>query len=268
MSILKGNYTDGFLLTSQRVALKVAMKGKNTDSVLWLYGTPANGQVAGGADGCELAQGVLKCEFYRGPGQQFLTADATNADFDWGGAYDVAARISVGNYALNTNALGGIQALRVYCRQYSGGSIANMLGAEISVDDRGSGQSVANMVGCLVTMRSSGVCSTLNNILVVECVGQGSLTPTTCTGTAMLKLRSTLTLATGARATGIHFETSGTGAGWTNAFSFQTAAGKEGFTGALTGKEQADADIGGYIKIYDVAGARTLYINCFEHAPD
>ena len=266
MSILKGNFQDGFMVSSQRVALKVAMKGKNTDSILWLYGTPANGQVAGGADGAELAQGVLKCEFYRGPGQQFLTADASNADFDWGGAYDVAARISVGNYAANTSSYGGIQALRVYCRQYSGGSIANMLGAEISVDERGTGSpSCAQIVGCLVTMRVNNVVSGNANVLVVEDNTQGTLSATTCTATAMLKIRSVQAIASGARAAGIHFETSGSGSGWTNAFSFQTAAGKEGFTQIADGTQAGN--VNGYIKIYDVATAQTLYIPCYDQAP-
>lgn len=265
MSILKGNFNSGFLLSSQRVKLNVAMKGKNTDSVLWLYGEPANGQVAGGADGCELAQGVLKCELYRLAGQQFLTADSSNADYDWGGAYDVAARISVGNYAANTSAYGGIQALRVYCRQYSGGSIANMLGAEISVDERGSGSpSCANIVGCLVTMRVNNVVSGNANVLVVEDNTEGTLQATTCTATAMLKIRGVQTIASGARKTAIHFEATGV-SGWTHAFSFQTAAGLEGFT-ALVNKTQG-GNVDGYIKIYDVATAQTLYIPCYDQAP-
>lgn len=265
--ILKGNYTDGFLKTSQRVALNVAMKGKNTDSVLWLYGSPANLQVAGGADGCELAQGVLKCEFYRPSGYAFTSAGtAGEPDGDWGGAYDVAARISVGNYAANTSSYGGIQALRVYCRQYSGGSIANMLGAEISVDERGTGSpSCANIVGCLVTMRVNNVISGNANVLVVEDNTQGTLSAVTCTATAMVKIRSVQAIASGARQSGIHFETSGSGSGWTNAFSFQTAAGKEGFTqiadGALKG------NVNGYIKVYDVATGQTLYINCYDTVP-
>ena len=267
MPQLRGNWKDGFLLTSQRVALNVAMKGKNTDSILWLYGTPANLQVAGGADGCELAQGVLKCEFYRGPGQNFTSAGtAGEPDGDWGGAYDTAARISVGNYAANTTAYGGIQALRVYARQYSGGNISNILGAEISADERGSGNpSCANIVSCLVTQRINGVVSTLTNVLVVECTSQGSITPTTCTGTAMLKLRSTSAIATGARVSAIHFETSGSGSGWTNAFSFQTAGGKEGFTAVAD--KAVKGNIDGYIKVYDVATGQTLYLVCYDTVP-
>jgi hypothetical protein len=263
MPILKGNYSDGFLLSSQRVALKIAMKGKNTDSGLWLYGTPANGQVAGGADGAELAQGVLKVEFYRGPGQQFLTADASNADYDWGGAYDVAARINAGNYAANTTSYGGIQALRVYCRQYSGGSIANMLGAEISVDERGSGNpSCANIVGCLITMRVNNVVSGNANVLVVEDNTQGSLTAATATAQAMLKIRSVQAIATGIRKTCIHFETSGSGSGWTHALSFQTDDGLEGFTSIAN--KALSGTVYGSIKVYDVANNKTLYINCYD----
>jgi hypothetical protein len=264
--MLKGNQVSGFLQTSQRVKQIVAMKGKNTDSVLWLYGSPANGQVAGGADGCELAQGVLKAEFYRLSGQQFLTADSSNADYDWGGAYDVTARINVGNYAANTSAYGGIQALRVYARQYSGGSICNILGAEISADERGTGSpSCANIVSCLVTQRINNVVGTLSNVLVVEDTSQGTITPTTCTGTAMLKLRSTSAIASGARASGIHFETTGSGSGWTNAFSFQTATGAEGFTAIVNGSLKGNVD--GYIKVYDVATGATLYLLCYDTVP-
>ena len=265
MSILKGNFIDGFLRANQRVALNVAMKGKDTDSVLWLYGVPANGQVAGGADGAELGQGVLKCEFYRGPGQQFLTADKNNYDYDWGGAYDVAARINVGNYAANTVSYGGIQGIRIYARQYSGGSICNILGAEISVDERGSGNpSCANIVGCLVTMRVNNVVSGNANVLVVEDNTQGSLTAVTCTATAMVKIRSVQTIATGARKTAIHFEATGA-SGWTHAFSFQTAAGLEGFT-ALTDKA-VKGNVDGYIKVYDVATGATLYVPCYDTVP-
>jgi hypothetical protein len=254
------------MVSTQRVALKCAMKGKNTDSILWLYGTPANGQVAGGADGCELTQGVLKAEFYRLSGQQFLTADASNADGDWGGAYDTAARISVGNYAANTSSYGGIQALRVYCRQYSGGSIANMLGAEISVDERGTGSpSCAQIVGCLVTMRVNNVVSGNANPLVVEDTTQGTLSAATCTASAMVKIRSTGAIASGARLSGIHFETSGSGSGWTNTFSFQTAAGKEGFTALVNASVKGNID--GYIKVYDVATGQTLYIALYDTVP-
>ena len=266
MPFLKGNFTDGFLLSSQRVALKVPMKGKNTDSILWLYGTPANLQVAGGSDGCELAQGVLKCEFYRGPGQNFTSAGtAGEPDGDWGGAYDVAARINVGNYAANTTSYGGIQGIRIYARQYSGGSIANILGAEISVDERGSGNpSCANIVGCLVTMRVNNVVSGNANVLVVEDNTQGSLTAVTCTATAMLKIRMVQNIATGARKTAIHFEAAAV-SGWTHAFSFQTATGLEGFT-AVTDKA-VKGNIDGYIKVFDVATNQTLYIPCYDTVP-
>lgn len=265
MGMLKGNTLDGFLVSSQRVALKVGMKGKNTDSILWLYGTPANLQVAGGADGCELAQGVLKCEFYRGPGQQFLTADSNNYDGDWGGAYDVAARISVGNYAANTSSYGGIQGIRIYARQYSGGSICNILGAEISVDERGSGSpSCANITGALVTMRVNNIVSGNANVLIVEDNTQGSLTAVTCTATAMLKIRSVQTIATGARKTAIHFEATGA-SGWTHAFSFQTAAGLEGFTAVAD--KAVKGNIDGYIKVYDVATGATLYLCLYDTVP-
>jgi hypothetical protein len=263
--ILKGNNISGFLVAPQRVTLKVAMKGKNTDSVLWLYGYPANTQLAGGADGCELAQGVLKCELYRPLGYEFVST-GVSTDGNWGGAYDVAARISVGNYAANTSSYGGIQALRVYCRQYSGGSIANMLGAEISVDERGTGSpSCAQIVGCLVTMRVNNVVSGNANVLIVEDNTQGTLSATTCTATAMVKIRSVQPVASGARATGIHFETSGSGTGWTHAFSFQTAAGKEGFTALVNKSVQGNID--GYIKVYDVATAQTLYIALYDTVP-
>jgi hypothetical protein len=267
--ILKGNNVDGFLLTDRRIKIVAAMKGKNTDSVLWLYGTPANVQVAGGADGCELAQGVLKCEFYRTSGYPFTSAGTTGEpDGDWGGAEDMACRINVGNYAANTTSYGGMRALRVYCRQYSGGSIANMYGALIDADDRGTavaGASVATIQTLVVSQRINTICSTKTNILVVEDNSQGTITPTTCAGTAMVVIQSNQPIASGARASGIHFQTTGSGSGWTNAFSFQTAAGKEGFT-ALVDKS-VKGNIDGYIKVYDVATGQTLYLACYDTVP-
>jgi hypothetical protein len=103
------------------------------------------------------------------------------------------------------------------------------------------------------------------NILVVEDNSQGTITPTTCTGTAMIKIRSTQPIASGARASAIHFETSGSGSGWTNAFSFQTATGLEGFTAIVNGSLKGNVD--GYIKVYDVATGATLYLLCYDTVP-
>lgn len=183
----------------------------------------------------------------------------------WDGNADLGMRINAYNRAANTSARGGIQGLYVYVRQYSGGSISNMYGAQISVDDRGTGSPCSALAQSLIVqMRINGV-NTASNVAIFEDNSQGTITAATCTGTAMIKLRSTAAIASGARLSGIHFETSGSGSGWTNAFSFQTAAGKEGFTALVNASVAGNVD--GYIKVYDVATAQTLYIPCYDTVP-
>lgn len=187
----------------------------------------------------------------------------------WGGAPDEAVRIQALARAANTSSVGGLRALNVYARQYSGGQIANLYGALIDTDDRGSGgadgKSVSTIQTLTVAQRVNGVAGTMANVLVVEDNSQGTLSTTTCTAQAMVKIRSTQPTASGARASGIHFETSGSGTGWTNAFSFQTATGKEGFTALTNAGVQGNID--GYIKVYDVANSATLYIALYDTVP-
>lgn len=270
MGFLNGNYQNGFFKSTKRLALIVStLKGKNTDSVLVVQGTPGSLAVAGGADGCELTQGVLKVSFARLAGQQFLTADASNLPGDWGGASDMATRLEGYNYALSGSGRGGLQTLRVYAYNAPGGSLSNLLGCEISVYDRGEyasdGYSADNVTTLIVSQRCRSVVKTRTNLLVVDDRSDGSHGLTTCLATAMIRLHSEGGASFGARASGIHFGSAGNGTGWTHAFSFQTAAGKEGFT-ALVNKTQG-GNVDGYIKIFDVATNQTLYIPCYDQAP-
>jgi hypothetical protein len=204
----------------------------------------------------ENSQGALFVTLTRGSG--YITTS-------WGGAEDLACRIQVSNYALQTASYGGMRALYVYARQYSGGSMANIYAALISADDRGSGASVSTIQTCTIALRVNGIAATAANVLIVEDNSQGSITPTTCIGSAMIRIRSTQPVATGIRATAIHFETSGSGTGWTHAFSFQTATGLEGFTAVAD--KAVKGNIDGYIKVYDVATTRTLYIVLYDTVP-
>ncbi|MCK7475653.1 MAG: hypothetical protein MZV49_24225 [Rhodopseudomonas palustris] len=186
----------------------------------------------------------------------------------WDGNADPGMRINVYNYAANTNAYGGLRGLQVYVRNYSGGSISNMYGALIDCDDRGTSVvdgSVATIQTLTVAQRINTICKTKSNVLVVEDNSQGTITPTTCAGTAMVVIQSTQPVASGARASGIHFQVTGSGTGWTNAFSFQTAAGKEGFTALVNAAVKGNID--GYIKVYDVATGQTLYIALYDTVP-
>jgi hypothetical protein len=82
----------------------------------------------------------------------------------------------------------------------------------------------------------------------------------------MIRLHSEGGASFAQRASGIHFGSAGDGTGWAHAFSFQTAAGKEGFTAVVNKDLQGKVD--GYIKVYDVATGATLYINCYDTVPN
>ncbi len=270
MGLLKGNTEQGWLKTRQKVAfINDALQGKNTESIVVIQGTPGSLAVAGGADGCELAQGILKVKFVRDEGQQFLTADSSNLPGDWGGAPDMCARFESYNYALNTDSLGAMQTVRVYAYAAPGGNINSVLGMEISVYERGdysvSGYSSQTVRTLLVSQRCRSVVKTTTNLLIVDDRSDGSHSITTATGSAMVKIHSEGGASFGARKTAIHFETAGTGTGWTHAFSFQTATGLEGFTSIADGTQAGN--VNGYIKIFDVAGNQTLYIPCYDAAP-
>lgn len=199
-----------------------------------------------------------------------LTADRTSgyAMTSWDGNSDTAIRVDCLNRAANTVARGGLLGLYVYTRQYSGGNIANMYGASISVDERGTSDgtaSVSTAISLLVALRINGVCQSAAHVAVFQDNSQGTISASTCTGAALVKFQSTQPVASGIRPTCLHFETTGSGTGWTHAFSFQTAAGKEGFTAvsAVTAKGNID----GYIKVYDVATAQTLYLLLYDTVP-
>jgi len=266
VGLLKGSTEQGWLKTRQKVAFfNDALQGKNTESIVRIEGTPGSLAVAGGADGCELAQGVLKVIFARQSGQQFLTADSSNLPGDWGGAPDMCARIESYNYALNTDSLGGMQALRVYAYN-NAGSICNMTGCEISVYDKGSysvsGYSSQIVKTLIVSQRCRSVVKTTTNLLVVDDRSDGSHSITLAAESAMIKIHSEGGASFGARKTAIHFGTAGTGTGWTHAFSFQTATGLEGFTSI--NNKALSGTVYGSIKVYDVANNKTLYINCYD----
>jgi hypothetical protein len=277
MGLLKGNTESGWLKTRQKVAfINDALQGKNTESIVVIQGTPGSLAVAGGADGCELAQGVLKVSFARLAGQEFLTADSSNLPGDWGGAPDMVMRIEGYNYALSTVSYGFLQALRVYAYSTSDGSLNQILGAEFSVYERSSyaaaGKGCETAVTVLVSQRCRGVIGTRSNLLVVDDRSDGSqhsgvqgTASLKCYNTAMIRLHSEGGASFAQRATAIHFGSAGTGTGWAHAFSFQTAAGVEGFVQIADGAHQGN--VNGYIKVYDVATAQTLYILCYDAVP-
>jgi len=254
MPLLKGNRDQGgyVRITQYPYFLREGCVAKDSDQIMKMTLYPGSG--------VEIVQGVLDVEIDRRDGYPFTAAL-------WGGAEDMACRISAYNRALNTSSYGGIKGLRVYTRQYSGGTIANMYGIECSLDERGSGGSptVAVAVSLLAALRINGVCSGNAHVAVFEDNSQGSISVSTCTGAALVKFKSNQPVATGIRPTCLHFETTGSGTGWTHAFSFQTAAGKEGFTALVNKSVQGNVD--GYIKVYDVATAQTLYIPCYDTVP-
>jgi hypothetical protein len=216
--------------------------------------------LATGASEC--AAGTLVVDLARGTAYPF----GTTGTGGWGGAEDAACRISVYNYAANGATVGGMRALRVYARQYSGGNMANIYAMLVDADDRGSGNpSSANVVTATISQRINGICGTKSTILRIEDNSQGSITPATVATNSMMEFVSAQPIATGAKATCIHFATSGSGSGWTNLFSFQTAAGKEGFTAIADG--DLKGKVNGYIKVYDLATGQTLYINCYDTVP-
>lgn len=278
MSVLSGNFTSGFLKSTRRLALIIDdLKGKNTGkgSVLIIQGTPGSLALDGDADGCELAQGVVKVSFARLAGQQFLSTGA-RTDGNWGGAPDMVMRIEGYNYALNTVSYGSLQALRVYAYSTSSGNLNSILGAEISVYERSSysvaGKGCETAVTLLVSQRCRGVIGTRTNLLVVDDRSDGSqnaavqgTAETKCYNTAMIRLHSEGGASFAQRASGIHFGSAGDGKGWEHAFSFQTAAGVEGFTAVVD--KALDGNVDGYIKVYDVASGVTLYINCYDAPP-
>jgi hypothetical protein len=211
----------------------------------------------------ESAAGALVAVCTRSSSYPFGTAGTGG----WGGAEDATARFYCYNSAANTPLKGGMRTLNVYCRNYAGAQIANMYAGKFDCDDRGTGSTASSAViqTLTVAQRVNGINSTTANILVVEDNSQGSLSGAGASGTAMVRIRSTQPIATGARHTGILFETTGSGSGWTNAFSFQTAAGKEGFTALADAAHQGN--VNGYIKVYDVATGQTLYLNCYDAVP-
>jgi len=242
-----------------------------------MYATTASGDDAGksyarvvsvegncvGASEC--AAGAFRAVITREATYPF----GTTGTGGWGGASDMGARIEGYNYALNGSAKGGLQTLRIYAYNAPGGSLSNLLGCEISVYDRGeyasSGYSSDNVTTLIVSQRCRSVVKTRTNLLVVDDRSDGSHSITTCTSSAMIRLHSEGGASFGARASGIHFGSAGTGTGWTNTFSFQTATGKEGFTAIADG--DLKGKVNGYIKVYDVATAQTLYINCYDTVP-
>jgi hypothetical protein len=263
MAILKGNRLQGGYVQVRGPVqfIWTEMNDKNNSSVLRVYGTPNGTIAAGGADGLEMTQGAAKIEFYRGAGFPVTS--------DWGGAEDMGCRINVGNYADNGSAYGGMKGLRVYARQYSGGSIANIYGLECSVDDRGTadettGHTFSNMYSALITSRVNGVCGTSWHALIVEDNSQGSFAATVPSNDSMILLRT----GSDARADGnilsaIHLKKVGTSI--TNLFSFSDNAGGEGFTAIADGTQAGN--VNGYIKIYDEETTQTLYIPCYDAAP-
>lgn len=274
MGMLKGNQTGGYLKTRQHLYLAFDdLKGKNSGmcSGLIITGQPGSLKPDGDAAGCELAQGLVKVSFARQLGQEFLSTDGSTQGGpvgQWGGASDMAMRIEGYNYAKSGSARGGIQTLRVYTYNAPGGSTANIVGTELSVYDRGEysdGYSSDNVTTLLVSQRCRSVVKTRTNLLVIDDRSDGSHSLTTCLATAMLRIHGEGGASFGVRKTCIHMETAGDSTGWTHVFSFQTAAGKEGYTTISSGTLKGN--VVGYIKVFDVAGNRTLYANLYDTVP-
>jgi hypothetical protein len=174
----------------------------------------------------EVTQGALNVQLSRAPSHPMTSAA-------WGGAEDIAARISGGNYAANTSAYGGMKVLRVYARNYAGAQLCNMQAAEISWDDRGSGGgngiSVANGYGLLVTTRPNGVVGTTMHTVVIEDSGQGTVSPTFYNN-SLLHFRTSGNRASGAIPAAISFEKQTSTSGMDAVMAFKGATGEEGAT--------------------------------------
>ena len=179
----------------------------------------------------ECAAGVLRVELDRTATYPF----GTTGTGGWGGAEDTGARIRVYQRAANVDK-GGAKGLEVYVRQYSGGQIANLKGADISVDDRGSGGSYSigsAIYGLLVTMRGNGVvqASATSHALIVEDTGQGTISPTNYNN-SLLHIRTAggAARASGAVPVGISFEKMSGSSGITAMFGCKSTDGGEGLT--------------------------------------
>lgn len=281
MSMAKGTYNGTYLTLNRPLRFECAGTTNHTvvteynatyGGVYFLQSGMTNKETGGGSAGSRVVQitgyptGVVEID--KGALNVLLSRPSGYPYTSWGGAADTAQRIQVDNSAANATAVGGIRGLYVYARQYSGGNCSNIYGAEISTDDRGTvvaGASCAVIQSLLVTQRVNSIVSTTANVALIQCNSQGTITATTAAGTAMLKIESTQPLASGARKSAIHFSTTGSGSGWTNAFSFQTATGLEGFTAIADG--DLKGKVNGYIKVFDVATNQTLYICCYDTVP-
>ena len=212
--------------------------------------------LTGGATGVtEVTQGVLQVNLTRPSGYP-----ATS----WGGAEDMAARINVSNYTahLASGTYGGMKGLRVYARQYSGGNIVNIYGLEVSVDDRGTsygGKSCDYLVGQIIAVRNNTIVGSQCTGLWIQDNSQGSFLTKTGVGDCLLYLNSAGVRATGAITAAIHFGKTGTGSGFTHAFSFANTNGSDGFT-ADTGTTWNDP--AGWIAI--LVGTTTFYVPAYS----
>lgn len=203
----------------------------------------------------EVSQGVLAVALSRPVG-----AICTS----WGGAEDMAARVSVYNYAANleSGTLGGIKGLRVYARQYSGGNCFSIFGLEVSVDDRGSaygGKSCSTFIGQTITTKNNTTVGSECHGLVIQDDSQGSFLTRTGVADSLLYIRSFSNRATGKITAAIHFGKTDSGVGFNYTFSFANNDGSEGFTYA---DSSAFNDTAGYISI--LVGSTPYYIPVYK----
>lgn len=260
MPLLKGNRDQGgyVRITQYPYFLREGCVAKNDDQIMKMTLYPGGG--------IEIVQGVLDVEIDRAAGYPFTAAL-------WGGAEDIACRISAYNRAANTSAYGGIKALRIYARQYSGGQISNMYGLECSWDDRGSGGDGNTLGGAgyaaIFSTRPNGVVKNTAELhtVVVEDTGQGTVNPTAGTDNSLLHFRTAggAPRASGAVPACMSFEKGAGSSGWTSLLSFKSADGGEGFT-AVVNKDLA-GKVDGYIKVYDETTGQALYILCYDTVP-
>jgi hypothetical protein len=155
-----------------------------------------------------------------------------------------------------------MKGLRVYARQYSGGNIVNIYGLEVSVDDRGTaygGKSSDYLIGQIIAVRNNTIVGTACRGLWIQDNSQGSFLTKTGVGDCLLYLNSAGVRATGAITAAIHFGKTGSGSGFSHAFSFASTDGGDGYT---DDDSATFSDTQGYISI--LVGTSTYYVPAYK----
>lgn len=221
----------GIIMFKPAMANKETGGGSRGSRVLHVEGRPTGAM--------EIDKGVLRVIMDR-------TSSYPQTVAGWGGAPDTATAIRLYGRSANTSSYGGYRALQVYARQYAGGQCANLLGADISIDDRGSGGADGYSVGSsayalLASVRINGVLPSTATChsLVVEDTSQGTVGPTNYNN-SLLHIRTAggAARASGAVPCAISFEKMASSSGFTALFGCKSTDGGEGLTayaGTITG---------------------------------